>query len=835
MDLSPERACLSGSMDKSMKAVAMDADVVASSKEQNGENLYSREQDNLVATYEHKIKLLQEQVLRANRNLRNVLYNVLPALCFNNVPLYKEHALQQEVTMTVGQSPVDYARGGARTNDKFELFDVIPGSESPDRGVVFRGAMQLEGDRPCLVKEIALDNKLDARFVESLHQEIGLLHGLRHDCIARIIHVERYPRLLHVFYDVDVGMVKLSDAITQIDHYNDILYVARTFRCIMSAIIFCHDKRYAHLDVCPSNILVRPQNCSAILTGFEFCRPLSPNSMEVEQRKIVHTVHDESFRQRGADEESLCSSECRTNRSPWSSPEIYFNMGDGAGASSDVFSAAVVLLDILLKKSTGFKYPDDDSYVHSKKVKRALPSGWTFSAQSKIKVILSKISELKPVPLGADALKEMLGKMLNLNAQDRISARDVIRDVWVRGIMVAAQNSHRSKGLNSSYRRNDNSPPPPLTKYCQDSKRLTSFSDLSKNDRTWNALHLPPLDRFVRASNYVHHHRMLFTSEEALELYGLWMQSTEGPASRFGTPFKNDYRERRKWDAWRSHKMKPQISAMLEYVSYLNAIIDSRISDGASTTNPRSIDATHMGLSVSRAKPKAREVDKAHISKNPSSRFAVKQHRPGSYTPGISSRSRPSTASRSSSFKTEVHASAAQNGEIAKFDKLALVELQQSRPTTAPVYDSPENLVKGSSEPSGTLMGYNRKALKRYEFLSNLSPSRLYDHTTNGHIANVEQSSASRKNISNQIASPISTEKYRKNGGTFGITGRTPSDLAHSGSSSSPLVVKIDEKTFYGDHELDGNTSKSKRLKRAPLPHINGLARDLNNGELSGW
>ena len=93
--------------------------------------------------------------------------------------------------MTVSQSPVDYARGGARTNDKFELFDIIPGSSS-DRGVVFRGAMQLEGGRPCLVKEIALDNKLDARFVESLHQEIGILHGLRHDCIARIIHVERY-------------------------------------------------------------------------------------------------------------------------------------------------------------------------------------------------------------------------------------------------------------------------------------------------------------------------------------------------------------------------------------------------------------------------------------------------------------------------------------------------------------------------------------------------------------------------------------------------------------------------------------------------------------------
>ena len=155
-------------MNKAFGAVAVDADTVASSSGQSGENLSSQDPCSLIETYEQKIKLLQEQVLRANSNLRNVLYNVLPSLCFNNVPLYKEYGLHHDVPMTVGQSPVDYARGGARTNDKFELFDIIPGSESSDHGVVFRGAMQLEGGRPCLVKEIALDNKLDARFVESL-------------------------------------------------------------------------------------------------------------------------------------------------------------------------------------------------------------------------------------------------------------------------------------------------------------------------------------------------------------------------------------------------------------------------------------------------------------------------------------------------------------------------------------------------------------------------------------------------------------------------------------------------------------------------------------------
>ena len=84
-----------------------------------------------------------------------------------------------------------------------------------------------------------MNYRLDPQFVESLHQEIGILHGLRHDCIARIIHVERYPRIMHLFYDIDVGMIKLQDAIVKVPHYKDIFYIARTFRCIMSAIIFC--------------------------------------------------------------------------------------------------------------------------------------------------------------------------------------------------------------------------------------------------------------------------------------------------------------------------------------------------------------------------------------------------------------------------------------------------------------------------------------------------------------------------------------------------------------------------------------------------------------------
>ena len=191
---------------------------------------------------------------------------------------------------------------------------------------------------------------------------------------------------------------------------------------------------------------------------------------------------------------------------------------------------------------------------------------------------------------------------------------------------------------------------------------------------------------------------------------------------------------RRKWDAWRSHKMKPQISAMLEYVSYLNAIIDSRIGEGMATTNPRSVDATHMGLSVSRARPKARDVDKLQTR-----RLLIldlmKQHRlviDGDHLllAGLLRR-------------TEEHPSITQvdfqHSESAKFDKIALAELQQSRPNT--LYAAPENIVKGTSDPSGAL---NDDLSKK----SNLSPSRLYDHTTDGHTPNHEQSSTHRRHNS---------------------------------------------------------------------------------------
>ena len=89
--------------------------------------------------------------------------------------------------------------------------------------------------------------------------------------------------------------------------------------------------------------------------------------MEVEKPKVVHTIYDEPYSPPATDEESIRST-FRTNRSPWSSPEIYFYLEQDVGASSDVFSAALVLLDILFKTRNGFEYPADDSYAHSKKI-----------------------------------------------------------------------------------------------------------------------------------------------------------------------------------------------------------------------------------------------------------------------------------------------------------------------------------------------------------------------------------------------------------------------------------------------------------------------------------
>ena len=74
--------------------------------------------------------------------------------------------------------------------------------------------------------------------------------------------------------------------------------------------------------------------------------------MEVEKPKIVHTIYDEPYSPPATDEESIRST-VRTNRSPWSSPEIHFYLEHDVGASSDVFSAALILLDILFKTCNG--------------------------------------------------------------------------------------------------------------------------------------------------------------------------------------------------------------------------------------------------------------------------------------------------------------------------------------------------------------------------------------------------------------------------------------------------------------------------------------------------
>ena len=492
--------------------------------------------------------------------------------------------------------------------------------------------------------------------------------------------------------------------------------------------------------------------------------------------------------------------------------------------------------------------------------------------------------------------------MTSLNVGDRISSRDVIKDVWIRGIMIAVQNVNKSRGLRTTFRRNDNSPPPSLPHSSNSSptnKRLVTLGEVAGNERTWNALHLPPLDRFVRASNYVHQHRTLFTSEEALEFYGLWMQSTEGPASRFGTPFKNDYRERRKWDAWRSHKMKPQISAMLEYVSYLNATIDFRINEYNSKSKKVSVDATHLGLSIAKAKPAARDFENSSAYDNHHSRSKMQQNqqrRLGSFTPGIRQQ-RPSTAtkSRQSSLSRTLPGSPINtttttnnnsssgnmnnnnnngNQNNIRFDNNALHALQQARPNTAPVHDT---VLENNDVISSKLAENRRKAFRQYEFLNNLSSSRLYNNKKNSQLSS---------NISNTRPSPQQQyEKYSLKKNSFNtsssslIRGITNSQLAANITSSNdssnnnnvgiittndnnhPTVVKIVEKNFRDDnHHLQkkntadhseftirgfgkksrGRSYESKKRStnngKNVFPNIDGgLAREVNSGALSGW
>ena len=630
-----------------------------------------------------KIKQLEKQLLESQNKLRDIVYTVLPKLAFCNVPHFYEKA------KVSGSAVVNAVSGGGigaisyvreMTNQLtgiFHVYEVVPGSESRNGAIVYRGARKAEGGDPCLVKEIALDNLLEPLFVEQLNIEIGLLRGItRHDCIANILHIERYPRIIHIFYDISTDLIKLKDAIKSVPKFqNDVIAYARTFRNVMSALIFCHDKKYAHLNLSLDNILVRPMNGSAVLTGFEHCRELNDGYLVKPYRSI--------------------SDEARENvavrhKSEFASPEVYWGL-DCAGAKSDTFSAALVLLNIVYKNADGFPFPeDDDKQLASRPLKRyhSLPVEWAFSVQSKLKYMIDGISDMENSPLGSESLKDMLLSMTSMNYHERYESREVMKDGWIRGIMTATSNKRNGTISPSSSPQSKTSA----------SKKLRH---MAKTDRPWSHLHLSPLDRFVQASNYVHQNRMFFTSEQALMFYGLWMQSTEGPASRYGIPYKTDARERRKWDAWRKHKMKPQISAMLEYVTMLNGILDAKNNDQMDVFQQHpSVHLSHMGLSVQQAQ------------KDPS-------HRPS--TPGIHAVGK---------YRSPMHRPQTAGAEIKR--------LNHSRYIANSSQYGLQKVKTGLSQSAFAHLG--RKGVpaqneqvrsgeknKQGRFLSSLGPSRLYD------------------------------------------------------------------------------------------------------------
>ena len=178
---------------------------------------------------------------------------------------------------------------------------------------------------------------------------------------------------------------------------------------------------------------------------------------------------------------------------------------------------------------------------------------------------------------------------------------------------------------------------------------------------------------------------------------------------------------------------------------------------------------------------------------------------------------------------------------------------------------------------SSKLAENRRKAFRQYEFLNNLSPSRLYNNKKNSQLSS---------NISNTRPSPQQQyEKYSLKKNSFNtsssslIRGITNSQLAANITSSNdsssnnnvgiittndnnhPTVVKIVEKNFRDDnHHLQkkntadhseftirgfgkksrGRSYESKRRStnngKNVFPNIDGgLAHEVNNGALSGW
>jgi calcium-dependent protein kinase len=218
----------------------------------------------------------------------------------------------------------------------------------------------------------------------AIKKEINILKSLDHPNIIKVYEFFKTEKYIYIINELCTGG-ELFDKIVVVRHFSETV-ACNIMRQLLSAVAYCHEKGVIHRDLKPENILI--SNSKEKDKDFFHIKIIDFGTCEILKKSKLTEQIGTSF---------------------YIAPEVLRN---GYNEKCDLWSCGVILY-ILLSGCPPF-YGKNEKEIFSK-----ILSG-NFSFRHKI---WKKISE---------EAKDLVNKLLEINPEKRISAKDALNEKWFK-------------------------------------------------------------------------------------------------------------------------------------------------------------------------------------------------------------------------------------------------------------------------------------------------------------------------------------------------------------------------------------------------------------------
>lgn len=217
-------------------------------------------------------------------------------------------------------------------------------------------------------------------------EEVNILRALDHPNIITIFEVIRENNKLHIATELCTGG-ELFERIISTGYFSENL-AARIMFDMIKAVMYCHNSGIVHRDLKPENLLFESKAPNALLKVIDFgtSKKLSPNT---KLKSLMGTAY-------------------------YIAPEVIDGRYD---EKCDVWGCGVILYILLCNLYLG-GYPPFNGKSDSEIFKKIKSGKFSFSGFEWLKV--------------SKEAKNLLKKMLTLDPNNRLSAKEVLRDPWLK-------------------------------------------------------------------------------------------------------------------------------------------------------------------------------------------------------------------------------------------------------------------------------------------------------------------------------------------------------------------------------------------------------------------